>query len=277
MRGALSPWAKRHLHQDRYAVRGGRDAAIKAAIEALDEGSNWAVTADVKDFYPNVNGKKLATLLPLPGEVIRMVIISRFLGLYPGHRPLGVTTASFMAQARQGIPQGSAVSSLVAEVVLAPIFTALPEGAHVINYADNFLILAPNEDGACSTISALRCACKSLPAGPFRLVAQEPRPSTEWFDFLGYSLRALDGNTSIRPSNWNMQRFHHVANDFEDDLLEGMGDGDEFFKKVERFIRSWSAAFHFWPDSDFNRDKWLCQLDEAAEIGGFLGPNTEQY
>ena len=181
VRGALRPWAKQQLHQDQYGMQGGRDAAIKAAAEALDEGFAWAVTADIKDFYPSINGKQLQKLLPLSEEVIRLVMLSRYLRLSLGWRPLAVTTAEFMAQARQGIPQGSATSSLLAEVVLAPLFTALPEGACVINLADNFLILAPSKAEVCSIVNTLRCACKSLPAGPLRLVAKEPRPSTEWF------------------------------------------------------------------------------------------------
>ena len=204
-----------------------------------------------------------------------MVVMSRYLGISLGCRPLGVTIADFMAQARQGIPQGSAVSPLVAEVVLAPVFTALPDGVRVINYADNFLILAPSEAETCSIIDALRSACKSLPAGPLRLAAKEPQPSSEEFDFLGYSLRVQEGSASIRPSNGNLERFNHIADDYEDDLLEGVGDGDELFKEAERFVRSWSAAFHRWSYSGVNRAMWLYDLDEAAEIGAFLGPDFE--
>ena len=273
--GALRPWAKRQLHQDQYGLRGGRDAAIKAAAEALDEGLAWAVTADIKDFYPSINGKKLQKLLPLSEEMIRLVMLSRYLRLSLGWRPLGVTTADFMAQARQGIPQGSAASSLLAEVVLAPLFNALPEGACVINYADNFLILAHSKAEADSTVNTLRCACKSLPAGPLRLVAKEPRPSTEWIDFLGYSLRAHNGNVLIRPSNGNLERFNHIINDYEYDLLEDVGDGDERFKKAERFVQSWSSAFHRWPYAGLNCAMWLNDLDEAAEIGALLGPDFE--
>jgi len=178
-----------------------------------------------------------------------------------------------MAQAWQGIPQGSAVSSLLAEVVLAPLFTALPEGVPVINFADNFLILAPSKAEACSNVNALRCACESLPAGPLRLVANEPRPSTEWFEFLGYSMRAHEGKASICPSNGNMERFNHIANDYEDRLSECVGDGDELFKDAERFVRSWSSAFQRWPCSDLNCAMWLYDLDEAAEIGASLGPD----
>lgn len=273
--GALSPWAKRQLHQDQYGLRDGRDAALEAATEALDEGLAWAVTADVKDFYPSINDKKLQKLLPLPEDVTRLVVISRYLRLSLGWRPLGVTTANFMAQARQGIPQGSAVSSLLAEVVLAPVFNALPEGACVKNYADNFLILAPSKAEACSIVNTLRCACKSLPAGPLRLVAQEPRPSTEWFDFLGYALRVHDGNTMVRPSNWNMERFDHIVDNYEENLLEGMGDIGERAKTAGRYVRSWSAAFQRWPYSDINCATRLNDLGEAAEIGEFVGLDFE--
>ena len=145
----------------------------------------------------------------------------------------------------------------------------------MINYADNFLILAPSEAEADSIVNTLRCACKSLPAGPLRLVAKEPRPSTERFDFLGYSLRAHEGKASIRPSNGNLCRFDYIVNDYEDRLLESVGDVDELFKDAERFVRSWSSAFQRWPCSDLNSAMWLYDLDEAAEIGAFLGPDFE--
>ena len=50
-----------------------------AAAEALDEGYGWVATADVKDCYPSINGKKLLKLLPLPEGVVNRVTLSRYL------------------------------------------------------------------------------------------------------------------------------------------------------------------------------------------------------
>src|SRR6266542_2348573 len=63
---------------------------------------------------------------------------------------LGILGAEVLAEARQGIPQGSAASPLLAEMLLASALRQLPTGGEVFAYLDNFLVMAKSEQDAVS-------------------------------------------------------------------------------------------------------------------------------
>src|SRR5207249_8495051 len=53
-----------------------------------------------------------------------------------------------LADARRGIPQGSAASPILAEMLLAPLLYQVPAGGEVVAYADNISVLTKNESDA---------------------------------------------------------------------------------------------------------------------------------
>jgi Reverse transcriptase (RNA-dependent DNA polymerase) len=57
---------------------------------------------------------------------------------------------TYLAAARRGIPQGSAASPLLAEMLLAPLLFQVPEGGKVVvvAYADNILVMAKTASDA---------------------------------------------------------------------------------------------------------------------------------
>ena len=122
------------FHPTQYALCGGNHAAIKRTKQALIDGYLWAVELDIKDCYPSFDEEKLSSLLPLPREVIDHVIISRNLHLQDGWRRQfdgpgnhhECDSLKVLSAARQGIPQGSAVSPLVAEAMIAIALEQVP-------------------------------------------------------------------------------------------------------------------------------------------------------
>lgn len=132
------------------------------------------------DCYPSFDGKKLKDLLPIPKEVTENVIISEHLNLKGGNLagitksdPFGpagdpkasVTLEGVLAAARQGIPQGSAVSPLIAETILAIALREVPKLGDIVAYGDNCLLLAKNESDMVTMTEALETALKAHPVG----------------------------------------------------------------------------------------------------------------
>jgi hypothetical protein len=124
------------LHPNQYATRGGVHAAIRHTKQALIDGYVWAVELDINNCYPSFDGEKLSRLLPLPKEVTERVILSRHMNLSLGFYCVGkgqghdhevdATTPGAISPARRGLPQGSAVSPIVAEAMVAIALKAVP-------------------------------------------------------------------------------------------------------------------------------------------------------
>ena len=140
------------LHPHQYATRGGVHAAIRHTKQALIDGYVWAVELDINDCYPSFDEEKLSNLLPLTKEVTEHVILSRHLNLSSGFKRVrnspgddqegDAIIPGAISPARLGIPQGSAVSPIVAEAMVAIALKQVPSLGVIIAYADNILLLA---------------------------------------------------------------------------------------------------------------------------------------
>jgi len=290
----LRVMADRHPHQFGTG-NGGSHAAIKHVAQAMKDGSIWAVEIDIENCFPSFGGDGVVDLLPLPKEVTKSVLISRHLNLVPGnlldlfgeepggvhhvphgapHIPhvgpasdLGFLGAEALAEARQGIPQGSAASPLVAEMLLALPLKQLPKVGLVFGYLDNFLVMATGEDDAVSMAKALGCALQAHPAGPLRPKIKGIFHAGTPIDFLGYRLTAQHGAVMIEPSPAKRQ-------EFEAELKAGLAriKGGSLppavrtrkIQHLRTYIRCWTAAFRLWPGAEKHRDLWLAKVDDCS-------------
>src|SRR6266704_2654196 len=173
-------YAIAELHPRQFATRGGVPAAIAHVAKAIKAGNLRAREIDIKDFYQSFDGTKLVDLIPLPKRVIERVLLSRHLNIVPGtlHHTAAYSSngaadthqgeaslEKYLADARRGIPQGSSVSPIVAEMLLAPVLHQVPTGGEVVAYADNILVIAKNDGEAVSMSESLGIALKTHPAG----------------------------------------------------------------------------------------------------------------
>ena len=144
-----------NLHPYQFGTK-GVPYAIDRVASKMAEGYVFTRELDIQDCFPSFVEEKLPEFLPLPKEVIRHVIVAAHLNLVSGnlhevfgHAEAGVeapfVTDAFV-QARQGIPQGSAASNIVCEIVLSSAYHALPESAAVAGYADNTLLMGKTEE-----------------------------------------------------------------------------------------------------------------------------------
>ena len=287
VRAALEAQANIHEHQ--YATRGGLRAAGRTVMDALAAGYHWAVQVDVADCYPSFDGEVLPDLLPIPKEVTRNVLTSRHLYITLGNilqafdpecdsgdpvGDLGPIAAEFISEARRGIPQGSAASPLVADLLLA---TAVPEvsgDATVVVYADNFLVMAREENDVVSMTLALRDALKGHPAGPLRpRFVSQAKPQDREFEFLGYVFRHDGDDITAAPSPKNLAKFEYeFARGLESVFPSETSTAKNHRKlgQLRRYVRSWTAAFSPWPEACDFRDKKIALIVDV--VAGLDGP-----
>ncbi len=218
-------YAIAELHPRQFATRGGVPAAIAEVAKAMKAGNVHASEIDIKDFYASFDGNKLMDLIPVQKRVIERVLLSEHLNILPS--TLHHTTVScfgpadtdqgevsplekYLADARRGIPQGSAASPILAEMLLAPVLHQLPSGGEVVAYADNILVLAKNESDADAMTESLEIALKQHPAGQLWPKIKSFPPGGP-IEFLGH-LTAGDDGLRIQPTAENRQEFEGRMN-----------------------------------------------------------------
>lgn len=277
--GALK--AQADLHHNQFYTRGGGPAAVHTVMEALAAGHNWVIETDIVNFYPSFDGDRLPGLLPLPKEVTTNVIIASHLNLVPGNilkcfgpddgseQTEGVDgpLADALAEARRGIPQGSAVSPLVTEVLLAPVISQLPDSGRAMAYADNIQVMAREENDAVSMTKALWSALEAHPAGPLWPKLVRYSKPNEGFEFLGCAFKVKNGCYTVAPSPKNLAKFGHALHCG----LKQVEDPSQSAKmrrnqasQLRRYVRSWTSAFSMWDEAKEFREKKLALIDETA-------------
>ena len=199
--------------RDNLPTHGGVPAAIVEVRDAMKAGYIYGREIDIKDFYASFDGNKLVELVPFPKRVIENVLLSEHLHILPdtSHYMLsrfgsadtdheGVTLIEkYLADARRGIPQGSAASTMLAEMLLAPLLFHVPTAGEIVAYADNILVLAKNESDADAMTESLGLALKKHPAGHLW-------PKIKTFgasgpiDFLGHRLIAHADEVRVQPT-----------------------------------------------------------------------------
>jgi hypothetical protein len=253
----------------------GVPAAIAHVASAISQGATWAVEVDIKNCYPSFNGSKLNDLLPLSTGVIERVIISRYLNLVPGNLidlfgpPEGEDWGTIpaiddaLADARLGIPQGSAASPLVAEYLLSGMFAPLSELGEFANYADNTLLLASSESSVVSMSKALGSALEAHPVGRLRPKIRSFPPG-EPILFLGHEIRIKSGQIRIFPSTENAQIFAAKMQRSLKRLREMSGKRKEkHAHNLKRYVVSWTGAFRECHDIGVTRQLWLSKIKDA--------------
>jgi hypothetical protein len=190
----------------------------------MNAGFHWATEIDIENCFPSFDGKKIIDLLPFPKEVTERVILSRHLNLVPGNlndlfgtmsggapcntphnTPVGPAcdlapaTVQILAEARRGLSQGSATSTLLAEMLFAISLKLVPDLGLIFGYVDNFLVMAKSEDDVVALTKALGSALEAHPAGPLRPKIRAIFCAGKPIGFLGHRLAAQPGTVMIEP------------------------------------------------------------------------------
>lgn len=177
------------VHSIGYRKGRSREDAVELIRAALAQGCTYVLESDISDFFPSVDLSRLAdrldAVLPQRDQRLRQTVHSYL------HAPWQMSGQ--LPQARStGLPLGSPLSPLLANFYLDGFDDRLSEmasGAHLIRYADDFVILTQSQADAERLLIGASDAAAAI---GLELNTEKTaiRPVSEGFHFLGIHFAA---------------------------------------------------------------------------------------
>ncbi|WP_409190872.1 hypothetical protein [Bradyrhizobium sp. RDM4] len=200
---------------------------VGSAKTALMAGKVFGATLDIENHYGSFSTKGLPNLLLAPQEWVENVVGARHASVSDVKAPpqciLPVSKLILLAQS--GLPLGSICSPMIAAYSVSFLnWTPNPQRI-LLNYADNFLLLASSSQALSEGISEVMAAVRKLPAGKFKLKVQSEGNASDGFDFLGHHLQLLQDKVLVEPSQWNVEAIY--------------SDGNKMGAKVATALKKW--------------------------------------
>jgi len=251
----LTPLYEDKFSDASYAYRPGRSPlhAVLKCREYLNSGYAWTVDMDLEKFFDTVNQKKLMGLLSRDihdGRVLRL--IERYLHA-------GVIRRGRFEPTDSGVGQGSALSPLLANVMLNELDRELERrGQRFIRYADDIAIFCQSRDEAQAAMDGIS------PYIERELLLKINRDKTTinnaWeMRFLGYGFCGESGNFRFRIHE---QSFKKMKTKIQE-LMAAMEDDD--YTNLWQYIAGW-VSYYYLADigtlAEENRD-WMSEAVQA--------------
>lgn len=240
LRIAIGRWVRKRLHPNQFALQGGRDVAVRTVIDKIEKGDvQYACELDISEFYSSIDIRWLKAVLPLPEVLIDRTIATTRWNFEP---KFNANALKLLRQCRTGIAQGSGLSPLLAELVVAQVLETVPSRAGLVNYADNILVLARTREELDQQVSTVARAFSAHSSGSFSLT-QTRRRITDGFTFLGYDIRKRKRSNSaiILPTAKN--HFSLVARVWEAAIRQENGRRSPLGR-----ANAWCRGFQLCPE-----------------------------
>lgn len=163
--------------------RGAKDA-LRQVDDLLGKGHRWAVDADLKGYFDNIDHQILME------EVEKRVSDGKVLELIEAFLSCEVVDGDETFIPEKGTPQGGVISPLLANIFLNPLDQMMArQGFEMVRYADDFVVLCRTEQRAEKALETVRRWTEKvgleLHPDKTKLVDE----STGSFDFLGYCFK----------------------------------------------------------------------------------------
>jgi group II intron reverse transcriptase/maturase len=178
-----------------FGYRRGRSPkdALRKVWRELEQGNEWIVDADLRDFFGSVDHEKLLTL------VARRIADGRVLRLIRSMLEAGCVAQGRKLPTEQGTPQGGVVSPLLSNILLTPFDREMRrKGYRLTRFADDWVVTCRTRAEA---QAALVAATRILGELGVVLHAKKTRivHVRHGFEFLGYKIRR--GSQPLRLSS----------------------------------------------------------------------------
>jgi RNA-directed DNA polymerase len=168
-----------------FGYRRGRSSkdALRKVWRELEEGHEWIVDADLKDFFGSVDQEKLMTLITqrvADGRVLRMI---------ESMLKAGCMSEGAWRPTERGTPQGGVISPLLSNILLTPFDREMRRwGLQLTRYADDWVITCRSLADA---KAALGIAKQVLGKLGVEVHSEKTRivHVCEGFEFLGYKIK----------------------------------------------------------------------------------------
>ncbi|WP_333573828.1 reverse transcriptase domain-containing protein [Sphingomonas sp.] len=291
IRSSLSPFVDFHPSQHllRHSADGrGRSAVLGALLRELPlmGRDHVFMQLDVQDFYPSISHAWLEENLPLAKGITRAQIHTGGMTIVPTGKNVRARLPGGAIEqlGQRGIPQGSALSALVGEYVVAEVLRGLADlpggpllhayGHNLHTYSDNLGIFVDREQ-ADAIVDLLQKAFASSAAGPFFLRAAPPRPISQPFKFLGYWFRLVDGAAEVFvPPEFAEHRADAILGDL---MTADRAWLTKVRKRIEGVAGEWARwnGVDAWKRSALQRVATAEEALDAFELRGVRVPGTE--
>ncbi len=172
-----------------FGYRRGRSTkdALRKVWREIQNGCEWIVDADLRDFFGSVDHEKLLTLAAqrvADGRVLRLIRAFLTAGSYGEGR---------LFPTERGTPQGGVISPLLSNVLLTPFDREMRrKGYHLTRYADDWVVTCKTRGEASAALEAATRVLEKLG------VQINPRKTRivhvrHGFEFLGYKIKTGKG------------------------------------------------------------------------------------
>ena len=188
---ALEPIFEKEFKDCSFGFRPGRSCrqALSKVWRALKKGKRFVVEADFRKFFDTIPHEVIMRGLEdkvSDGKILATVRAYLVNGVMEGgcNKP-------YEQEEREGTPQGSPLSPLLANIALHGLDVLMEDsGFEIVRYADDFIVLCQSRESAEAALEAVRdwSTTNGLALHPekTRIVDHE---SGEGFDFLGFTFR----------------------------------------------------------------------------------------
>ncbi len=159
---ALVPFFEPHFEKGSYGYRPKRSylQAIKQIEKYRERGYRLVLDADIKSYFEHIPHTKLMTQLAdylVDKPLLNLVETSLLAMQYHKNKRL------FGADAGLGLPQGSPLSPVLANLYLDPLDEALQqEGFIMVRYADDFVVLCKSNSAAAKAMALTKQLLETL-------------------------------------------------------------------------------------------------------------------
>jgi group II intron reverse transcriptase/maturase len=190
----LEPIFEAGFRDSSYGFRPRRDAhqAGEQIRQAVNQGMSWVVDADIEAFFDRISHAKLMEL------VERRVCDRRMLKLLRKWLKAGALEGGVVTPTDQGVPQGSVISPLLANVVLHELDRLWEDHCRhlgqLVRYCDDFVILCGTEGQAREGLRRVSLVLSrlGLTLHPTKTRVVFVGDGREGFDFLGFHHRKVE-------------------------------------------------------------------------------------
>lgn len=229
------------LRRTEAAAGGGREADQPIFVEL-----------DVRDFFGSVSEDWCADKPILDGDM-RCQIYTGRMRIKADRKVRGRIDGAFDDWVRRGLPQGSALSALIAEWVMADVLGGLPDlpdEVGMITYCDNIGLIGPRGQ-IDAVVELIREVFRISRAGPFSLlIKQQTILSGPPFRFLGMEF-AVEDHWVIRPPTSQLVAVTLQTRTDLDHAFSGA-----CFARIRRKVQGKAAAWSRW----HNARHWAAEM-----------------